>query len=35
LIEYWELQPAIRLNEEGLRLAVRIEEEGGERESNR
>jgi hypothetical protein len=26
LIEYWELQPAVRLNEEGLRLAVRIEE---------
>lgn len=25
LIEYWELQPAVRLSEEGLRLAVRIE----------
>ncbi len=35
LIEYWELQPAVRLSEEGLRLAVRIEGEGGERESNR
>jgi hypothetical protein len=35
LIEYWELQPAVRLSEEGLRLAVGIEEEGGERESNR
>jgi hypothetical protein len=27
LIEYWELQPAVRLNEAGLRLAVRIEED--------
>jgi hypothetical protein len=35
LIEYWELQPAVRLSEEGLRIAVRIEGEGGERESNR
>jgi hypothetical protein len=24
LIEYWELQPAVRLNEAGLRLAVRL-----------
>jgi hypothetical protein len=29
LIEYWELQPAVRLNEEGLCLAVLIEAEGG------
>lgn len=29
LIEYWELQPAVRLNEEGLRLAGLIEAEGG------
>lgn len=35
LIEYWELQPAVRLSEPGLHLAVRIEEESGERESNR
>lgn len=24
LIEYWELQPAVRLNEAGLRLALRL-----------
>lgn len=24
-VEYWELQPAVRLTESGLRLAVRIE----------
>jgi Mn-dependent DtxR family transcriptional regulator len=29
LIEYWELQPAVRLTPEGLRLAMRLEEEGG------
>jgi hypothetical protein len=29
LIEYWELQPAVRLSEEGLRLAIRIEGAGG------
>ena len=28
LIEYWELQPAVRLSETGLRLAVRIEGDG-------
>lgn len=28
LIEYWELQPAVRLSESGLRLALRISEEG-------
>lgn len=31
LIEYWELQPAVRLSESGLRLALRNEE----RESKR
>jgi len=25
LIEYWELQPAVRLNESGLRLAMALE----------
>lgn len=34
-IEYWELQPAIRLSESGLRLALRLKEGGAERESNR
>jgi len=29
LIEYWELQPAVRLTPEGLRAALRLEEEGG------
>jgi hypothetical protein len=28
LIEYWELRPAIRLSESGLRLAVSIEGDG-------
>jgi hypothetical protein len=28
LIEYWALQPAVRLNESGLRLAVSIEGDG-------
>jgi hypothetical protein len=28
LIEYWELQPAVRLNMEGLTLALRLDEEG-------
>ncbi len=28
LIEYWELQPAIRLTGEGLQAALRIESEG-------
>ena len=29
LIEYWELQPAVRLTPEGLRVAFRLQEEGG------
>jgi hypothetical protein len=29
LIEYWELQPAVRLTPEGLRVALRLQEEGG------
>ena len=29
LIEYWELQPAVRLTPEGLRAVLRLEEEGG------
>ena len=28
LIEYWELQPAVRLTPEGLRVVVRLQEEG-------
>jgi hypothetical protein len=28
LIEYWELQPAVRLTPEGLRLVLRLSEEG-------
>jgi hypothetical protein len=28
LIEYWELQPAVRLSPEGLRAALRLPEEG-------
>ena len=28
LIEYWELQPAVRLTPEGLRAALRLPEEG-------
>ena len=28
LIEYWELQPAVRLSPEGLRVALRLPEEG-------
>ena len=28
LIEYWELQPAIRLTPEGLRAVLRLPEEG-------
>jgi len=31
LIEYWELQPAVRLNEAGLRLALRLEGGPGKR----
>lgn len=30
LIEYWELQPAIRLNEAGLRAALRLEGGSGD-----
>lgn len=29
LIEYWELQPAVRLTAEGLALARHLDEEGG------
>ena len=29
LIEYWELQPAVRLTPEGLRVGLRLPEEGG------
>ncbi|GAB4232181.1 MAG: hypothetical protein OHK0028_07470 [Deltaproteobacteria bacterium] len=29
LIEYWELQPAVRLTPEGLRVALLRPEEGG------
>jgi len=29
LVEYWELQPAVRLTAAGLRLALRLSEEGG------
>lgn len=28
LIEYWELQPAVRLTSDGLRAALRLPEEG-------
>ena len=28
LVEYWELQPAVRLSESGLRLALRNEGDG-------
>lgn len=28
LIEYWELQPAVRLTPEGLRFILRLQEEG-------
>ena len=28
LIEYWELQPAVRLTPEGLRAALRLQEDG-------
>ena len=28
LIEYWVLQPAVRLTPEGLRTALRLQEEG-------
>jgi hypothetical protein len=28
LIEYWQLQPAVRLTEAGLRLAIRIDGDG-------
>jgi hypothetical protein len=28
LIEYWELQPAVRLTPEGLRIVLRLPEEG-------
>jgi len=30
LIEYWELQPAVRLTPEGLRVVLRLEGEGGD-----
>ena len=30
LIEYWELQPAVRLTPEGLRAVLRLTEEGGD-----
>ena len=29
LIEYWELQPAVRLTPEGLRAVLRLQEEKG------
>ena len=29
LIEYWELQPAVRLSPEGLRAVLRLRDEGG------
>ena len=29
LIEYWELQPAVRLTPDGLRLVLRLSGEGG------
>ena len=29
LIEYWELQPAVRLTPEGLRVVLRLPEEKG------
>jgi hypothetical protein len=29
LIEYWELQPSVRLTPEGLRVALRLQEERG------
>jgi hypothetical protein len=29
LIEYWELQPAVRLTPEGLRAVLRLQEGGG------
>ncbi len=29
LIEYWELQPAVRLTSEGLRAVLLLPEEGG------
>jgi len=29
LIEYWELQPAVRLTPEGLLVVLRLPEEGG------
>jgi hypothetical protein len=29
LIEYWELQPAVRLTPEGLRTVLCLQEEGG------
>jgi len=29
LIEYWELQPAVRLTPEGLRAVLRLQDEGG------
>jgi len=28
-IEYWELQPAVRLTPDGLRAVLRLEKEGG------
>jgi hypothetical protein len=28
LVEYWELQPAVRLSPEGLRAVLRLPEEG-------
>jgi hypothetical protein len=29
LIEYWELQPAVRLTPEGLRVVLHLQEEEG------
>lgn len=29
LVEYWELQPAVRLSPEGLRVVLRLQEKGG------
>jgi hypothetical protein len=29
MIEYWELQPAVRLTPEGLQAVLRLPEEGG------
>jgi hypothetical protein len=29
LVEYWELQPAVRLTPDGLRVVLRLQEKGG------